>query len=128
MIITPTDKSNCQIRGKEIRIERDLLVRNEFLKLDSAVTDYRSFNPQNNHCLVVLGYDSKMGGLDEVLQKVKHSQIPLIVYTYGENIGVISDDHKELFDTYPLTIYANFQLTLLNHIFTTLAVYRYDKK
>lgn len=128
MIITPTDESNGQIRGKEMLIERDLLTRNGFLKLDGAVSDYRSFNPLNNHCLVVLGYDSNMVGLGEVLQKVKQLQIPLIVYTYNTNVGVISDGHKQLFDSYPLTIYANFQLTLINHIFATLAVYPYDDK
>lgn len=128
MIITPTDKSNGQIPGKEMFVERDLLTRNGFLKLDGAVTDYRSFNPRNNHCLVVLGYDSEMAGLDEVLQKVKQLQIPLIVYTYNTNVGVISDGHRQLFDSYPLTLYANFQLTLINHIFATLAVYPYDDK
>jgi len=36
----------------------------------------------------------------------------LIVYTYGANFKVIREDHKKLFDSYPLIIYANFQLTL----------------
>lgn len=127
MMITPTDMSNGQIPGKEMRLERNLLRRNGFLKLDSSVTDYRSFDPRDNHCLVILGYDPKMAGLDEILQKVKQLQIPLIIYTFGEN-NAISNGHKEKFDTYPLTLYANFQLTLMNHIFSTLAVYPYDKK
>ena len=39
MMITPTDMSNGQIPGKEMRLERNLLRRNGFLKLDSSVTD-----------------------------------------------------------------------------------------
>jgi len=128
MVITPTDKTNKQIPRKEMAMERELLQRNGLLKIDGTVTDYRSFNPRNNHCLVVLGYDHQMTALEEVLQKVKQLQIPLIIYTYNANIGAISRAHKELLDTYPLVIFANFQLTLINHIFATLAVYPYDDK
>lgn len=127
MIITPTDERNAQIAGKEMNIERNTLTQNRFLKIDDTVTDYRSFNPNNKHCIVVLGYDPEMAGLDDVLNKVKALQIPLIVYTFGEN-NAIGDEHKPKFATYPLTLYANFQLTLMNHIFSTLAVYPYDKK
>lgn len=126
MIIAPTDENNARIPGKEMRMEGDLLMKNGFLKIDDTVKDYRSFKPSNNHCLVVLGYDTKMAGLNEVLQKVNQLQLPLIVYTYGKNVAAISDDHKKLFDKYPWAIYANFQLTLINHIFSTLAVYPYD--
>lgn len=128
MIITPTDKHNAQVLGKEMKVERNMLARNGFLKLDDRVTDYRSFDPQNNHCIVVLGYDPNMIGFDEVLNKVKHLQIPLIVYTFNKNVGVISSEHKQKLNSYPLTLYANFQLTLMNHIFATLGVYPYDKK
>lgn len=127
MVITPTDKHNVQIPGKDMRIEIDLLVRNGFLKIHNGLTDYRAFNPNTRHCVVVLGYDPKMSGMDDVLTKVKNLQIPLIVYTFGEN-NALSAEHRQKFASYPLTIFANFQLTLINHIFSTLAVYPYDKK
>lgn len=127
MIITPTDERNAQIPGKEMRIERDMLARNGFLRMHNGLSDYRSFNPNNRHCVLVLGYDQKMSGLDDVLTKVKNLQIPLIVYTYGEN-NALSAEHRQKFESYPLTIFANFQLTLMNHIFSTLAVYPYDDK
>jgi len=128
LIITPTDSQGGKIHGTEMEVEKKFLSDNGFLNIDDGPTDYRSFNPNHNHCVVVLGYHPNMQGLDEVLMKVKNSQVPLIVYTFGKNINVISETDKNKLDTYPLTLYANFQLTLANHIFTTLATYPYDQK
>lgn len=126
-IITPTDAIGSKIARTEMDLERKMLKQNGFLKIDDDVTDYRTFNPNNNHCIVVVGYHQNMKGLDEILIKVKYLQIPLIIYTYGENISVISESDKDKMGTYPLTIYANFQLTLLNQIFATLATFPYQK-
>ncbi|MCK6560469.1 hypothetical protein HUU39_17915 [candidate division KSB1 bacterium] len=128
MIITPSNSQGVKIESTEMELETRMLVKNGFFRIDNESTDFRSFNPRSNHCLVVLGYHPDMHGLDEVLTKVKMLQIPLIVFTYGKNINAIAQRDKTKLDSYPLTLYANFQLTLLNHIFTTLATYPYEQK
>lgn len=128
MIVTPTGQANEKIPSTEMELERKMLKDNGFLNINDQVTDFRSFKPASNHCILVIGYHQDMQGLDELITKVKHLQIPVIIYTYGKNIGAIADKHMRLFNSYPLILYANFQLTLMNHIFSTLASYPYDKK
>lgn len=128
MMITPTGMGDEKIPGTEMELERKLLKDNGFLNIEDGVTDYRSFSPPSNHCLVVIGYHPDMQGLDDVIMKINNLQIPVIIYTYGKNIDAISENHKNLLKTYPYILYANFQLTLMNHIFCTLASYPYDKK
>lgn len=125
--IAPSDGSGV-IHGKEMNMEIERLKDSKFFNVSDRVSDYRNFNPQDGHGLVVLGYDKNMVGLDDILTKVKNLQIPLIVYTYGENALALNPADKEKFDSYPWALFANFKLTLMNSIFTTLATYSYGKR
>ncbi|MFZ2188349.1 MAG: hypothetical protein WAV73_02175 [Candidatus Moraniibacteriota bacterium] len=127
VIITPSDNTG-EIRGKEMKMEIEKLKENNLFNVSEQMTDYKNFNPQNDHCLVILGYDKNMIGLDDVLNKIKMLQIPLIVYTYGENTNALDLDDKAKLDSYPWMIIANFKLTLINSIFNTLATYPYGKR
>lgn len=126
IVITPSDKQG-KIRGKEMEIEIEKLKENKLFNVFNGSTDYKNFNPKNDYCLVVLGYDKNMIGLDEILTKINNLQIPLIVYTYGENVTALNPEDKVKFDNYPWTLFANFKLTLINSIFNTLATYPYGK-
>lgn len=128
MIITPSDNKGS-IKGKGMELEIEKLRENKLFNISEKMTDYRNFNPQDDYCLVILGYDKSMIGLDEILTKIKNLQIPLIVYTYGENnITALSADDKVKLDTYPWMLFANFSLTLMNSVFNTLATYPYGKR
>lgn len=127
MIITPSNSGGL-IAGKGMELEIEKLKENKFFNISKKFSDYRNFDPQDNYCLVVLGYDKGMIGLDEILGKIKDLQIPLIVYTYGENTTALNSVDKEKFDSYPWTLFANFRLTLINSIFNTLATYPYGKR
>lgn len=127
IVIAPSDNQG-KIRGKEMEMEIEKLRDNKLFNVYEGTTDYRNFDPQNDYCLVVLGYDKNMIGLDEILSKVKNLQIPLIVYTYGENVMALNPDDKSKLDSYPWTLFANFRLTLINSIFNTLATYPYGKR
>jgi hypothetical protein len=59
-----------------------------------------------------------MAGIQDVLNRIKTKHVPLIVYTFGNS--AVSGPDKAAFDTYPYTLYANFPLTLLNSIFSTV--------
>ena len=96
MMITPTGPKGEKIPATEMELERKMLRDNGFLNIDDQVTDYRSFSPTSNHCLVVLGYHKDMQGLDDVLTKVKNLDVPIIIYTYGENSDAIAENHKDL--------------------------------
>ncbi len=105
-------------------MEIQLLRNNGFLNVSSQPSDYRSFNPVGKHCIVVLGYKEGMAGLDDVIARIKTNHVPLVVYTYGDNDIATADKSK--FVDYPYTLYANFPLSLLNHIFSTVASYPYE--
>ena len=109
-----------------MRNEIKLLKDNGFLNINDEAGDFRSFDPSGRHCVVVLGYKQGMDGLDDVLNRMKSNHIPLIVYTYGNN--TVAGPDKSLLDGYPYALYANFPLTLLNHIFATVASYPYASK
>lgn len=128
MIITPTDSKGKKIAGKEMEVEIEMLKKNNLFNVYTGSHNFQSLNPKENYCLIVVGYDKNMAGLDDILSKVKSLHIPLIFYTYGENIGAIDDEIKKKITQYPLHLCANFKLTLLNHIFTTLSTYPYEKK
>lgn len=127
VVITPSDQQG-KIRGKEMDLEIEKLRENKFFNVPDSSTDYKNFNPLNDYCLVVMGYDKNMVGLDEILSKIKNLQIPLIVYTYGENVTALNPNDKTKLDSYPWTLFANFRLTLINSIFNTLATYPYGKR
>lgn len=125
VVLRPLADNGGIVPGGEMIKEIDLLRENGFLNI-APPTDYRSFDPSGKHCVIVLGYKEGMEGLGEVLNRVKTHHAPLIVYTFGNN-RVAEKDKKEL-DSYPYILYANFPLTLLNHIFATAASYPYEQK
>lgn len=127
MIITPSNAAGS-ISGKGMELEIEKLEESNLFNISKKVPDYRNFNPQDNHCLVILGYDKTMDGIDEILTKIKNLQIPLIVYTYGENVTALNPVDKIKIDNYPWALFANFKLTLLNSVFNTLATYPYGKR
>jgi len=128
LVLSPVDEEFTKMPDKELTIEITLLKKNGFLYIKDDITDYRSFDTSNHHGLVVIGYHEKMAGLDDLLVRIKsNSHIPLIVYTYGRNKDVISEAHQELFKSYPYTLYANFPITLLNQVFTTVASFPYKR-
>lgn len=127
MIITPSN-NNGAIPGKGMELEIEKLRESRLFNITDKMTDYRNFDPQDDYCLVVLGYDKDMIGLDEVIIKIKNLQIPLIVYTYGKNEGAFDPNDMAILNGYPWTFIANFKLTLINSIFNTLATYPYGKR
>lgn len=126
VILEPRQSSGDLVPGGSMASEIEIIKENGFLNVDRQPTDSRRFNPAGKHCIVVLGYKPGMIGLDDILIRIKSNHVPLIVYSYGSNS--ITGDDKAKFDTYQLTLYANFPLTLLNHIFATVASYPYDPK
>jgi hypothetical protein len=124
VVVFPARDSAGTILGN-MDNEIQLLKDNGFLNISTRQGDYRSFDPKGKHCVVVLGYKSGMVGLDEMLSSLRFQQVPLIVYTYG---GSIVGDDKAKFDNYPWMLMANFPLTLLNHIFATVASYPYEQR
>jgi len=127
IVLTPISENGAPLPDGEMKNEITLLKSNGFLNVSSEGADYRAFDPTGKHCVVVLGYRPGMAGLNDILTRIKNNHVPLIVYTYGENAAVHGKD-KELFNQYPYMLYANFPLTLLNHIFLTVASYPYDRK
>ena len=101
------------------------LLRGGPLNVKDGITDHRYFTPTGDHCVVVLGYKCGMVGLRDLLARLKTKHVPLIVYTYGANS--VTGVDKQLFDEYPYTVFANFPLTLLNHIFATVASFPYGR-
>lgn len=126
VLLRPITPSGDTLAGGDLSNELLLLQRNSFLNVRGGITDYRTFNPTHGHCLVVLGYKPEMAGIQDVLNRIKSKHVPLIVYTYGNN--AVTGPDKAALDTYPYTLYANFPLTLLNSIFSTVASYPYDRR
>ncbi len=124
VLLRPTNPAGDTIPGGDLSSELGLLRRNGFLNVAEGIADFRTFNPSDDHCIVVLGYKSGMAGLQDILSRLKSHHVPLIVYTYGNNAVVGSE--KDLLATYPYMVYANFPLTLLGQVFSTVASYPYD--
>ena len=108
-----------------MKAEIQLLHANGFLNVSKRSGDYRTFNPIGQHSIVVIGYKPGIDGLADLLNRIKTNHVPLVVYTYGNN--AVSGTDKVLLEQYPYTLYANFPLTLLNHIFATVASYPYER-
>lgn len=125
VILQPQQANGEVIPGGRLDVEIGMIRANGFLNVGDQPTDYRSFNPIGKHCVVVLGYRSGMVGLADILSRIKSNHVPLIVYSYGE---VISGPDEETLGSYPSALYANFPITLLNHIFATVASYPYERK
>ncbi|SYZ71959.1 hypothetical protein TRIP_C20074 [Candidatus Zixiibacteriota bacterium] len=126
IVLIPTMNSGQMIPGGEMKSEIQLLKTNKLLNIAEEPQEYRTFNPSEKHCVVVIGYKPGMEGLPDILSRVKSNHVPLIVYTYGNN--AVGGSDKKLLDEYPYTLLANFPLTLLNQIFSTVASYPYDRK
>ena len=122
VLLRPVLATGAPVADGDLTQEYNLIQRTGFLNIQ-APTDYRSFNPAGNHCIVVLGYKAGMAGLDEVLARLKSNHVPLILYTYG-NVTIRPEDKLKL-DSYPYALMANFPLTLLNHIYSTAASFPY---
>lgn len=127
MIIEPTNSAGDKIPGTSLEIEKQMIADNGFLRVSKEVSSYQTFNPNNNHCLVVIGYHKDMVGLDKIIAKAEQKCIPIIVYTYGLNAEAVAKDDFKKFKDYPWVLYANFKITLLNSIFSTLATFPYYK-
>jgi hypothetical protein len=125
VILQPQQPTGDVMPGGKLDVEIGMIRENGFLNVANQPTDHRSFNPVGKHCVVVLGYRPGMVGLGDILSRIKSNHVPLIVYTYGE---VISGPDKETLGSYPSALYANFPITLLNHIFATVASYPYERK
>lgn len=125
ILLAPTNESGDVMPGGDLSTELQLLHNNGFLAVEQVARSYKTFNPIGKHCVVVVGYKPGMAGLDDLLGRIKSNHVPLIVYTYGNNL--VSGPDKAKFDGYPYTLYANFPLTLLNHIFATVASFPYDR-
>ncbi len=126
IVLTPISESGATIASGEMKNEVQLLKSNGLLNISSDESDFRTFNPAGKHCIVVIGYLPGMIGINDLLTRIKSKHVPLIVYTYGNNR--IDDKDKKMFDEYPFVLFANFPLTLLNHIFSTVASYPYESK
>jgi hypothetical protein len=126
IIIQPTDSEGQGMPGSDMRKEIQLLRESRLFNVISEPIDYHSFNPSGKHCIVVIGYKQGMAGIDNILNKIRTNHVPLIVYTYGPLSVPASDKRK--FDEYPYTLFANFPITLLNHIFSTVASFPYTNQ
>ena len=124
-VLTTINSDHEKILGTEMENEIKLLNSNGFLNVVNK-GNYESFNPDDEHCIVVIGYHKSMAGLNELMSMIRNKCIPLIVYTFKQNVNCISPEHKKLFDSYANLLYANFPLTLMNHIFSTVACYPYN--
>jgi hypothetical protein len=127
MIITPTDNSGKKIAGKEMEVEIEMIKKGGLFNVSDS-HHFQGLSSKTDCCLLVVGYDKEMTGLESIINKAEAMQVPIIFYTYGENVAAISEDAKAVISRYPLHLYANFKLTLLNHIFTTLSTYSYENK
>jgi len=112
------------VPGSDLSSEYQLIKDNGVLNVH-APSDTSTFNPARNHCIVVVGYRPGMLGLDDLLARIKSNHVPLIIYTYG-NTAVVPTDKTKL-DSYPYILMANFKLTLLNHIFSTVSSFPYAR-
>jgi len=128
MVIEPTNSKGDKIPGTSMEIEKQMLKDNGFLNVSKEVSSYQTFDPNTNHCLVVVGYHEEMAGLDKIISKAEQKGIPIIVYTYGANIDVIAKNDFNKLKESPWVLYANFKITLLNSIFSTLATFPYYKQ
>ncbi len=126
VLLQPINATGDLMPGGDLSQVLGILKKNGFLNVQDGVEDYRSFEPGDGHCLVVLGYRQGMAGIEDLLNRIKTKHVPLLVYTYGNN--AVSGADKAAFDSYPYTLYANFPLTLLNSIFSTVASYPYGRK
>ena len=124
ILLQPIDEKGALVPGGDLSPILHLLKKNGFLNVRNGATDYRSFDPGTEHCLVVLGYLPGMAGLDDLLARIKTRHVPLIVYTFGNNM--IPPEDKKKLDNYPYMLPANFPLTLLNAIFATVASFPYS--
>lgn len=123
VLLQPINAAGDLMPGGDLSQVLRLLKKDGFLNVQDGVRDYRSFEPGEGHCLVVLGYQPGMAGIEDLLARIKTKHVPLLVYTYGSN--AVSGPDKVALDSYPYTLYANFPLTLLNSIFSTVASYPY---
>lgn len=125
IVLTPMSEGWVPMADSAMGNEIHLLKASGFLNVAAHSGDYRMFDPAGKHCVVVLGYRPGMIGLGDVLQRMKQHHVPLIVYTYGNNRALAGAD-QDLLNQYPYMLPANFPLTLLNHIFATVASYSYE--
>jgi hypothetical protein len=124
VLLQPINATGGLMPGGDLSETLRLLKKNGFLNVQDGVRDHRTFEPGKGHCIVVLGYQQGMAGIDDLLARIKTKHVPLVVYTYGNN--AVSGSDKAAFDSYPYTLYANFPLTLLNSIFATVSSYPYE--
>lgn len=123
IVLTPVSNDTPMASG-DMGEELLLLESNELLNITSGKHTYRNFNPAGKHCVVVLGYKEGMDGLKEIVESVRSNHVPLIVYTYGQSLSPGQD--KTILDGYSYTIYANFPMTLMSQIFSTVSCFPYE--
>jgi len=126
VVLDPLDGDGKQLGNTDLDDIRKMIGDNEFLTLDERTKNAKTFLPRDNHYLVVIGYDPEMVGLADIVNRVKTLDIPLIVYTYGNN-SIREEENKKLLSSYPWTNYANYKISLLNTIFSTLGSWPYFK-
>ncbi len=126
IVLEPQHASGAPVPDGSLAPVIEIMRKSGLLNVKNQPSDHRHFDPSGKHCVVVLGYRPSMTGLEDILTRIKSHHVPLIVYTYGSN--KITGEDKAKLDGYPFTLYANFPLTLLNHIFATVASYPYDPK
>ena len=126
MLIEPHDAENQPLAS--MKLERQMLQDNGLLNLSERVPVIDLLDHEDGDCMIVVGYHPDMQGVEKILAFVSHSKLLLIIYTFGKNAQVITPEHQKLFDSYPWHQYANFKMSLLNSIFSTLATFPYGRE
>lgn len=113
--------------GEDFTIEKSLLEASNFFKIDKASgsnTTHVIDSLSNTNCsLVIAGFDANnREGFYQVFDKAKSKRLPIIVYTFGRNAALTSDDWDKL-NTYSFYSIVNAPLRLLNDAFAILSTF-----
>jgi hypothetical protein len=114
-------------KGGDFTIEKSLLEASDFFKIDKASgsnTTHVVDSLSNTNCsLVIAGFDANdREHFYQVFDKAKAKRLPIIVYTFGRNAALTSDDWDKL-NTYSFYSIVNAPLRLLNDAFAILSTF-----
>jgi hypothetical protein len=131
LLIKPTDQEiNIKYPNQKVPMnmerEKDLLARADLFKIEGPITADEISTRIKDHGLIILGYCKGMDCFDEVLSAVKQKQIPIIIYTFGDNR--LESGDLERTKEYAWHTLSNFPVRLASEAYSILTTFQYDKE
>ncbi len=116
-IFSPTNEPT-----KNMDMEYNLLQKSGLFNVEKPTNDYRDTVRISTHSLFIIGFHGEMGNFDNLFDKAASKEIPILIYTFGDN-SALKKHHWDKLNTYPYYSVCNTPLRLISDVFTMLSTF-----